>query len=228
MPGEKLRKRFVVDDMDIRGRIIFATEVEVLNISSHGISVKAERRLDIGSEYPLKLVEGERAVALKGTVVWSSIHEHRDGPHGDVVPVYSAGMTFSELVSEKMDELIDFIGEHLEGEEHRREGLRVTITIPERAILYCPSAYRVKKLSMNDMLIECAEEIGIGLRLPMEMSLPEDRPLLFSGRIVSCCHVHEKGSDHFDVEVSFVKMEEKESERLKEFIGILDRIDDIS
>jgi hypothetical protein len=227
MQDKRSRKRFLVEGMDIHGRIIFATEVGVLNISASGISLKADKRLDIGSEYSLKLLDGDRSLSVEGMVVWSSISEHREGPHGDVVPIYIAGLKFMNLVSNKMAELIAFIGEHIEGEEQRLGGLRVKITAPEKAILNYPAAYKVKNLALSGMLIEGSHEILSGLRLPMEMSLPGDRPIRFSGRITFCRHVHERGPDHFEIGVAFMNMEEKDIERLKEFISLLHRLDDI-
>jgi Tfp pilus assembly protein PilZ len=228
MQEKEPRERYVVEGMDIHGRMILSAEVSVLNISAGGISLKADRRLDMGSEYALKLIEGEKEVSVKGTVVWSSVQDHWNAPLGDVVPIYTAGLTFTGLVSEKMTALLDFIGDHLAGEEHRLGGLRVTITNPEKAVLFYSSTYRVKKLSLRDMFIEGPQELPSGLRLPMEVSLPDDRPIRVSGRVTSCRHVHEKGSDHFDIGIDFVTMGEKEKERLKEFIGILHRMDNIS
>jgi hypothetical protein len=228
MKERRLRRRFIVEGMDIHGRMIFATNVSVLNISAGGISLKADRRLDIGREYSLKLVDGDKAVSVRGTVVWSSISGHRDGSHGDVVPIYAAGLKFTGLPSERMTEIVSFIGEHVAGDEQRLGGLRVRITDPEKAILNYPSACLVKNLSLSGMLIEGTQEIVPDLRLPMEISLPDDRPIRFIGRITFCRHVHEKGLDHFDIGVAFMNMEEKDIERLKEFISLLHRMDNIA
>ncbi len=217
-----------MEGMDIHGKMIFATEVRVLNVSVGGISLKADKRLNIGSEYSLKLLDGEKTVALRGTVVWSALSGHREGPHGDVVPFYTAGLKFVNLVSDKAAEFVAFIGEHLASEEQRVGGLRVTITSPEKAILNYPSDYLVKNLSLTGMLIEGTQEIRVGLRLPMEMSLPDDMPIRFMGRITACRHMHEKGSDHFDIGIAFMTMEEKDTERLKDFVSLLRRMDDIS
>jgi hypothetical protein len=225
---KRRRKRFGVGDMEIRGRMMFATEVRVLNISVSGISVKADRRLDIGSDYTLKLIEGDNSMSLRGTVVWSSMSGSREGPRGQAVPVYTAGLRFSNLVSEKMMELAQFIGMHLNGDDQRLGGLRVAITGTEKAVLDYPAQYRVKKLSLSGMQIESTQAIRTEARFPMEMSLPEEGPIRFTGRVTSCRRVHDRGPDHYDIGIAFMNMTEKDIERLKEFVSLLLRMDDIA
>lgn len=228
MQEKRHHKRFIVAGMDIHGRMIVATEVSVRDISISGISLKADRRLNIGSDYVMNLVDGEEGISVSGTVVWSSIREHRDGSHGDVVPIYTAGLKFTNLVNDKMTALVNFIEERLPGDEQRLGGQRVMLTGEGKAILDYPSGYRVKKLSLGGMLVESAQEIGAGLRFPMELSLPDARPIRFSGRVTSCRLVYGQKSEHFDIGIAFVNMPEKDIERVKEFISLLHRMENIS
>ena len=225
---KRQRKRFVVEDMEIHGKMVFATEVRVLNISVSGISVKADRRLDIGKDYTLKLVEGDKEMSLKGTVVWSSISGSREGLRGEAVPLYTAGLKFSNLVTDKMTELGQFIGMHLNGDDHRLGGLRVAVLGQERAVLDYPSQYRVKKLSLSGMQIESTQAIRPEARFPMEMSLPEEGPIRFTGRVTSCRLVRDEGADHYDIGIAFMNMTEKDIDRLKEFISLLLRMNDMT
>jgi hypothetical protein len=222
------RKRFVVEGMEIRGKMMFATEVRVLNISVSGIAVKADRRLDIGSDYMLKLIEGDKTMSLRGKVVWSSISGSREGPRGEMVPVYTAGLKFTDRASDEISELASFIGMHVNGNDHRVGGLRVAITGAEKAILDYPSQYRVTRLSLSGMQIKSAQLIKADARFPMEMSLPEEGPIRFTGRVTSCRHVHDEGLDHYDVGIAFMNMTEKDIERLREFISILLNMNDIA
>ena len=48
-------KRFSVDIFGINGKMMFANEVEIQDISIGGISIRVDRRLNMGSEYTLKV-----------------------------------------------------------------------------------------------------------------------------------------------------------------------------
>ncbi len=63
-------ERFIVDVMEINSKLIFANEVEILDISLGGVSVRVDRRLNIGNEYTLKIEDKSKAIFLSGAVVW--------------------------------------------------------------------------------------------------------------------------------------------------------------
>lgn len=77
---------FVVEGMGIGGKMLFATEVKIVDNGIKGVSVKADRRLDIGCEYSLKLIYQGKIIPLKAGVWWSSISGKREGLLGDAVP----------------------------------------------------------------------------------------------------------------------------------------------
>lgn len=225
MSEKRQHKRYLVDDMEINGHMMFATEVKVINISISGVSLKADRRLDIGKEYTLKLGDADNAFSLKGTVVWSSITETKKSSHGDLVPIYTAGIKFSNVLTERLMKIINFIEEHKKDEEHRLSGLRFSINTPGKAILKVPSGYKVVKLSQGGMLIRSLQPLDIESRFPMEISLPEDSPVNFIGRVASCCLIEDGMSViNYDIGIAFLDMSEKDSERLKKFIDFLHKI----
>lgn len=71
MQDKRRYKRFTLNILEISGKIMFATEVEVIDISIGGISLKVNRqpRLNIGSQYELQLDGKDEAVSLKGSVI---------------------------------------------------------------------------------------------------------------------------------------------------------------
>ena len=127
MQDKRRRKRYTLDVMEVGGKMMFASEVKIVNISIDGVSVKANRRLNIGSEYLLKLDDKKKVISLKGTVVWSSLSESRKGPGGGLVPIYTVGMKFNNTSVEKTTELLEFI------EGHKKEEVPVLTTFIE----YC-------------------------------------------------------------------------------------------
>ena len=108
MRDKRRYKRVTLNDLEVNGKMIAATEMKVVDISISGISLKANSRLDIGVEYPLKL-EGKTAVSLRGTVVWCSLNETRKRSDGEMMAIYSAGLKFKKMSTEKTTELLNFI-----------------------------------------------------------------------------------------------------------------------
>jgi hypothetical protein len=109
--GRERRKytRFTVDITGISGTMMPAKEVEIVDLSIGGISIKTDRRLSIGSAYALEIRDKERVLSLKGMVVSSFLSESRKSPEGGAVPIYAAGMKFIEITGEKTAELAEFI-----------------------------------------------------------------------------------------------------------------------
>lgn len=225
MNENRRHKRFFVEGMEINGKMMFATEVSVLNISISGMSVKADRRLDIGKEYTVKLQDHHRAISVKGVVVWSTLVGCK-GIHGDdMAPVYEAGMKFKDVLSGRIEDMIGFIGENVGGPEHRFGGLRFSIKDPGRAVLQFPSSYFVKKISAGGMLIEGKEALEVEQRLPMELSMPGGPPIGFTGRVASCAGAGERGIEHFDIGIEFAEMGDQARKQLLHFIGTLNAKD---
>jgi len=140
-------RRFKLNDCEVSGKMVLATEVKVIDISISGIALKANRRLNIGGDYTLKL-EGIKSISLKGTVVWCSLIETRKGLKGEIIPVYSAGMQFKDMSAERITELQSLIESHKTGEVHVVGGTRLNIRFhikdPGKSILIYPDDYKVK------------------------------------------------------------------------------------
>jgi hypothetical protein len=226
MSEHRHHKRFVVEGMEINGKMLFATEVFVLDVSISGMSFKADRRLDIGKEYTLRLQDHDRAIAVKGVVVWSRLVGSKEGCDGDSIPVYAAGMKFTNVLSESISEIISFIESHErqghdQGPGQRLSGIRFAITNPGRAVLQFPSHYLVKKISAGGMLIESDQALVQEERFPMELSVPEEETITFTGRVASCLAVSVKGVEHFDIGIEFIEMAVHHRKKLHDFISML-------
>lgn len=111
MRDNRRYKRFTLNDLEVNSKMISATEMKVVDISISGISLKANRRLNIGREYTLKLI-GRTAVSLRGIVAWCSLIEIRKISHRQMMPIYSAGLQFKNMSAEKTAELLNFIEDH--------------------------------------------------------------------------------------------------------------------
>ena len=223
--------RFTVDKLKITGKMIFANTVDIIDISAGGISFTADRRMNLGGEYTLKIEESDRRMAVKGTVVWSTLHGSRKTDAGDFVPIYLVGMKFADMVSEKVSEMIKFIEAHKQQDAgfmkaHDLSGLRFNmrfhINIDGKTTLDCPASYTVRKISMAGMLIESRTPLEVEERLPMEFSIPGDSPVCFIGRVASCLSPDDPDSV-YEIGIEFNNMPEEHSQILREFINRLNQ-----
>ncbi len=224
-------KRFSVDILGINGKMMFANEVEIQDISIGGISIRVDRRLNMGNEYTLKIGNGSKTIALKGSVVWSKISGTKKGKQDEVIPFYTAGMKFVTMTTDKVQELANF----LEGqanfsreELHKPSGLRCSmrflVTSPlKKAVLNIRESYAVSKISLGGMLISSESPLEIEERIPMEILLPEDKQIQFMGRIASCLSAPEAAEPRYDVGIEFVEMSEEDRTDLKKFVAVLDK-----
>lgn len=112
MEDRKRYKRFAVDVIKIAGRAMFASEVKILDISTDGILLKADIRLDIGSQYMLRLQDYDKVISVKGVVESSSISETRMDPQRGIIPMYTASVKFLNASDSEMNELASFIEEY--------------------------------------------------------------------------------------------------------------------
>jgi|MudIll2142460700_1097286.scaffolds.fasta_scaffold04490_5 hypothetical protein len=210
--------RYIVEGVE--GTLMFTTHVDVLNISISGVALKANRRLEIGREYTLKLEYRERTVSVNGVVVWSVLSELTDGPHAEKVPVYKAGMRFTDIMSEKMTRLLEFIESHKLSQDERLN-IRFTIKAPDKAILDGPHNYDVRNMSISGMRIETDMRFDVGARYPMEISLEGNRTVKVLGKVVSCLEVNDRAPKHYAIGIEFVEISDEDRKRVKEFVDTL-------
>ena len=109
MLGSKPRKfqRYVVEGMDIHARTVFNMEADVLDLSLSGASIQSTQRLNMGSTYTFKFTRGDNLTSVSGVVVWEKLVGTKKNEKGEMMPVYLAGVQFSDILTDKAQELID-------------------------------------------------------------------------------------------------------------------------
>ncbi len=229
--GQEYRKfkRFATDIMKVNGKMMFASTVEIIDISTGGISLHIDRALKIGSEYMFRIDANNRSISVKGTVVWSTLRESRKNAEGDSVPVYSVGMRFRDLAAENIADLLKFIESNKEEQSSEKRyglsGLRINmrfhVVTDGKFMLTCPEDFSVKKISLGGMLIETGQPLEIEERLPMVIFLPGESEIAFTGRIASCIPIESEGPKQFDIGIEFLEMSDESVEKLSHFIRTL-------
>jgi len=99
-------ERFPVDNDEMNSSMALAEHVQVLDISEGGISLKADIRLNIGRQYSLTIETKRNASTVKGIIVWSSLIENKEDAKGNIVPIYKAGLQFTNVSREAINEII--------------------------------------------------------------------------------------------------------------------------
>jgi len=104
---EKRRhKRFMLDFIELNGRLSQDDNVEILNMSFGGVALKAYRRLSIGKEYLFTLGDKDNSIDVRGTVVRCKLSGVERRYDGERASIYTAGMRFHDGSA---DRVADFI-----------------------------------------------------------------------------------------------------------------------
>ena len=109
MAEKRQYKRLSVKNLNIQSEMSLAKKMTIINISSGGVLVKADRRLNIGNSYILKIGYKDTAVVARAVVRWSFLVESIEDTDGNIIPLYIAGMQFDEVSSEKGEGIIHSI-----------------------------------------------------------------------------------------------------------------------
>jgi c-di-GMP-binding flagellar brake protein YcgR len=234
MQDKRRYKRYSVDFMDIKGNMVFASSVKIVDISVSGVLLQADRRLNIGSEYTLNIIHEVKRLTVKAVVVWSSLHEKIKDARGYAIQIYTAGLKFVDMTEGEKAEIVRFIKVRTpdilkETDLSQPDGLRLHLRAPlenqEEAVLRCQDSYRITKLSLGGMLIISDCPLELEDQVPMEISLDEEKQIKFLGRVASCFLIENTKPEIYELGIEFLGMTDKDRQILNEFIKLLERRD---
>jgi c-di-GMP-binding flagellar brake protein YcgR len=226
-------KRFQVEIMEISGKMVLASYVKILDISIGGVSFRVDRRVNMDSEYTLKIQGKGKELTAKGIIVRSSLVDNAKDSRGNFVPIYAAGMRFTDVSAEKLKEIAAFIEGNMKDVDKqvdlyspsgRRLYVRVYIESSEGSLLKFYESYKVKNLSLGGMLIESESALEIGNTLPLEIVLDEGKSMKVSGKVISCARTKDNETERYDIGIEFLDMPEKDRDILNEFLRLLDNL----
>lgn len=217
-------ERITVKTLAINSQVFFTQKIKILNICISGITFEIHEKLDINSQYTLKVRAKDKAISLQGMVVRSSISEYKKNPGKQLIPIYTIAIKFNDI-SDKVAELIQLINfrsQKIQSEAAllKLNGLRlckrVTINDSKKDILSFHGNYKVKEISFGGMLLESENLLEKEHRLPMEISIPEDKPVKVVGRVVrhtlingNYPLINDKSLKRYHIGIEFVDISEK-------------------
>jgi hypothetical protein len=112
MGDKRQHKRLQLEAVDVNGTMVYVTKIEIIDISLGGLSLRADRRLNISCCYVIKLAGKNKTISVKGSIIWSKLSEIKPGPDGETTVVYTAGMQFNNVSPSAIPDLQEFIRNH--------------------------------------------------------------------------------------------------------------------
>ncbi len=199
-------------------------EIRLQNISTTGACIMTERSLKPSDKYLIQLRGKGIHLNLLCRTIWESTSH--DGKNSiEASPVYRIGLSFTDVSSDKLVILKDFIRisgtpyEQRLSNQYGPSALRFRIHVHEKAVLYSARPSYVKKISLGGMLTVFDNEIPVERNLPMALFLPKmNLPIRFHGRVASCIEKSDRRSNRFDVGIEFLGMAEDNRVRLSRFL----------
>jgi c-di-GMP-binding flagellar brake protein YcgR len=220
MVGKRKHSRYVVVGMGISAKTTHKTEVEILDISIGGCSVRGTRRFCMNGEYIFKFELSDRVISMKGSIVWEKMTGVKKISEEEAMPVYTAGIQFKDVLSEKALELKGFIADKLK--EYRLGSVRIKLHTPEKTVLNYLETCVVKDISLGGMRIEAEQEALAETVFLLELVFAENEHLInCKGRVAFCLETPEKTQQRYSVGVEFIDMGAQDTLRLGKFIESL-------
>ncbi len=221
-PGENRRnKRYVVEGL--QGNVLYTSDIDVLNISIDGAAIETPRRLEINREYTFKLKFSETVLNLKGKVVWAFLISKVNKETGSIIPVYRAGIKFTDTLSEKAMMLQNFINQNRTRKlENRLGGVRFKLSGNKTMQVDVPHEYKVKKISLSGMLVETEIPLEIETQCEMELFI-NSHSLKILTRISNIKEEASNDMTKYEVGIEFLKMSEQDEDILVSFINSLEK-----
>jgi hypothetical protein len=210
-------KRYSVEG--VHGNVLHPSDLEILNMSIDGAAIETSKRLDINREYTFKIKHKGDIVSFRGCVIWSLLTNKEIRDTNKIIPVYRAGIRFTDMLNERGSQLIDFIEESkITTLERRVVGVRFKINAPRNIKIEYPYKYEVKKMSVSGMLVETGYPLKVNSRYHIEIFL-EKNILELIGRVAYCEEVNPGNDDKkYNIGIEFTKMTDEKRDLIKKFL----------
>ena len=213
-------RRYLADGM--HGNLLYSSDLEVLNISIDGAAIETTKRLELNREYTFKIKYKDVNLTLKGRVVWAILISKEKKDSKTAIPVYRAGVAFSDTLSEKANMLLDFIEENkIRTFENRIGSVRFKITKTENIKIDLPHKYKVKKISLAGMLAETEYPLEIDSHHDVELFL-NDSVVNIVCRIANCEKLEAGKTVAYDTGIEFMQMSDRDIKILESYLKTLE------
>lgn len=215
--GQKRRhKRYEVHD--VRGSLLFRTQVKIQNISVSGLAIETTERLKLGRTYSIHLSNAHDTLDLSGTIRWCRLSRTQTGAGGESVSLYEAGLAFEEVFTDKARSLLQFLEQHVILPLHQRITGRFHVETMGPVDIESRYDFEVLKISLSGMLVKTQLEPAVGSSFGMELGL-RGGFVPVSGRVAYVQRAGSKGDPVSELGVEFIDVREDARNALHAFIA---------
>jgi len=214
--NKRQQDRFSTEN--VHGNFSYSVEASVINLSLGGLAVRTNTQLSIGRKYRFRLGAAADTVQLTGAVRWCRMSGTEKQESGDIVPVYDAGISFDDVLTEKAEELLQFMEKNITLDLKRRIAGRFKVETSGAVVLESESEYLVKQISRSGMMIEAEVALKPETELELDMRLGR-RKFTSPGRVIYLAEVAVQDETlRYRLGVEFVRTPKKQKEVLEGFI----------
>ena len=214
--NRRRQDRFSTDS--VHGNFSYSVEASVINLSLGGLAVRTNTQLSIGRKYRFRLGNEVDSVQLTGAVRWCRMSGTEKQATGDIVPVYEAGISFDDVLTDKAEELLEFREKNITLDLKRRIAGRFKVETTGPVVLESETEYVVKQISIAGMMIESDVALKPDTELELEMRLGR-RKFTSAGRVIYLAEVAlQEGELCYRMGVEFTKIPKERVRALEDFI----------
>jgi hypothetical protein len=109
MTDNRRHRRENLEGMNVFVKNNFKSEIEVLDISASGASIRGTKRFNVGGNYAFKFEHQDRTLAVEGTVVWARLSGCKKISHAETMPIYTTGINFSCDLTDEIEQFKECI-----------------------------------------------------------------------------------------------------------------------
>lgn len=218
------KRRFRRYDVDsVNGKLLHSSDINILNISLHGAAIATTKSLKLDREYSLNLKFEGKTHTLRGKVVWFVLSHSTTSAKGDVVPVYKAGIRFTDVLTDEASGLIAYVEKSRPGDMDKRHlGVRFRVFQPSSAMIEMSSEYRIRTISLAGMLIESDTPHNVDSLRELEINIGGTL-LAVTGRIVNQSEVKSESGTRYDIGIEFIKMLDNDRSLLVSYLEAIEK-----
>ncbi|UCG77711.1 MAG: PilZ domain-containing protein [Nitrospirota bacterium] len=94
--GDKRRHQRIHAEGKVDGRMVLASDIEIMDLSSSGMQFNCKKHISTNSTCSINIIHNDITLNLKGKVTRSFFKRPSSGPSGGSA-IYEVGMQFSNL-----------------------------------------------------------------------------------------------------------------------------------
>jgi hypothetical protein len=200
---------------DTHGQLVVSLDGRVLDISIAGVAIETNSRLAPQHRIALRLHRGDELLTLQGRVVWCFLQGTRSANRGESVPVYRAGIEFSDVLTDSSRDLLGFL------ESNAAVTLETRIfgrfRLEDSAVQVASTVeFEVATINLQGMAVHTRLALETPARCSVELQI-DPRPFECEARLLSSRPLP-GAPETFEIALAFEDLTPGQTERLRALI----------